>query len=366
MTSDRTVTTNAAPSRRRRLPFVHKPALITGRVISIGPYSMRVDPRLMWVGLILLAVALSVGIVSMLTGTLEISAGDVVAALFGQGEERVVRTVRGRRLPRLITALLVGGSLGVAGSVFQSLSRNALGSPDIIGFTTGAATGAVVQIVLLGGGVLQTAMAAIVGGVITALVVYALSRKDGVSGGIRLVLVGIGVGAILAALTSFLMVRADIVDAESVQRWEAGSLTGRGWSHAVSVAVAVAILLPALMACARKITYMEMGDDSASALGIPVERYRFGVLILGVALTGVAVAATGPIAFIALAAPQIVARLARRGGVIILPAFLMGATLLTVADLISQRVNIGLSTPVGLVTSVIGGLYLIWLLARRA
>jgi iron complex transport system permease protein len=325
-----------------------------------------IDPRLLFVGTLLLLAVLVVGTVTLLTGTIELTVGEVVAAVFGQGDDRTLRTVQGRRLPRLLTALLVGGSLGVAGSVFQSLSRNALGSPDIIGFTTGAATGAVVQIVLFDGGVVQVAMSAIAGGVLTALVVYTLARKDGITGGMRLVLVGIGVGAILAAVTSFLVVRADINDAETVQRWEAGSLIGRGWPHAVSVAVAVAVLLPAIMVCARRITYVEMGDDSAHALGIPVETYRFAVLVIAVTLTGVAVAATGPIAFIALAAPQIVRRITRRGGVIVIPSFLMGAALLACADLITQRIDFGMPAPVGLVTSVIGGVYLIWLLARRA
>src|SRR5699024_2874321 len=252
--------------------------------------------------------------------------------LFGQGDERALRTVVGRRLPRLLTALLVGGSLGVSGSVFQSLSRNALGSPHIIGFTTGAATGEVIQSLLFDGSVAAVASSAIAGGVLTALLVYALARKDGVSGGMRLVLVGIGVAAILAAITSFLMVRASITDADTVQRWEAGSLVGRGWPHAVSVLVAVALLLPAILVCRRAITYLEMGDDAAQALGVSAEGYRFGTLLLAVVLTGVAVAATGPIAFIALAAPQVVARLTRRGGVSILPTFLLGGLFLAAAD----------------------------------
>ena len=212
----------------------------------------------------------------------------------------------------LITAIGVGGSLGVAGAVFQTLSRNVLGSPDIIGFTTGAATAAVVQIVFFGGGVLQTAGAAVLGGMLTALLVYALARKDGVSGGLRLVLVGIGVGAMLSAVMSFLVVRADIDDATVVQQWTAGSLTGRGWPHAVSVAIAVGVLVPALVVVSRRVTMMEMGDDAASSLGISVERYRFAGILLAVALTGAATAATGPIAFVALAAPQIARRLARR------------------------------------------------------
>ncbi|ACQ78406.1 transport system permease protein [Beutenbergia cavernae DSM 12333] len=342
------------------------PALTHDRVLRAGAFSVRVTPRLLVVGAALGVVALAAGVLTMLHGTLALSPAEVLQALGGTGEEAAVRSVRGRRLPRLLTAFMVGGSLGVAGAVFQSLSRNALGSPDVIGFTTGAATGAVVQIVLFDGGVLPTAIAAVAGGVATALVVYLLARKDGVAGGLRLVLVGIGVGAILGAVTSFLLVRASIDDATTVQQWTAGSLTGRGWPHALSVTAAVVVLVPMLMLAARRLTLIEMGDDAAGALGIGVERQRFTALLLAVALTGVATAATGPIAFVALAAPQIVRRLTRRGGVVVLPSFFMGATLLVLADLLSQALDVGLRTPVGLVTSLLGGLYLVWLLARRA
>lgn len=342
-----------------------KPRLVSGRVIRLGAFSVRFTPRVMIVGLVLLAMTVTIGIVTMLHGTMELTFGQVVGALFGDGEDGVIRTVRNRRLPRLLTAMGVGGSLGVAGAVFQSLSRNPLGSPDIIGFTSGAATGAVIQIVVLDGGVLATAIAAVTGGVITALAVYALARKDGVSGGLRLILVGIGIGAITSAITSFLMVRADLDDATQAQLWQSGSLTARGWPHALSVFVAVVVLMPALLVAARRLSVMEMGDDAATSLGVPVERYRFGVMVLAVMLTAIAVAATGPIAFIALAAPQIVRRLVGRGGVLVMPSFLMGASLLVLADLLSQSLDVGVRTPVGLVTSLLGGVYLVVLLARR-
>lgn len=340
--------------------------LVTGRVIRVGPYSLRVSPRVLGVSALLALLAVAVGVLTMLHGTMELTPGEVVRALLGDGEDSVLRTVRNRRLPRLLTAMGVGGSLGAAGAVFQSLSRNPLGSPDIIGFTSGAATGAVVQIVLFDGGVLATALAAVVGGVVTALLVYGLARKDGVSGGLRLILVGIGIGALAAAITSFLMVRADLDTATEAQIWTAGSLTARGWPHALSVLGAVAVLLPLLLIAARRLSLMEMGDDAAAALGVPVERYRFLVMVLAVGLTAVAVAATGPIAFIALAAPQIVRRLVGRGGVLIMPSFLMGATLLVLADILSQTIDVGLRTPIGTVTSLLGGAYLIALLARRA
>lgn len=339
--------------------------LVSGRVLRLGPYSLRVTPRVVVVGVVLALLTVAVGVLTMLHGTMELSIAEVVAALAGEGEDSAVRTVRGRRLPRLLTAIGVGGSLGVAGAVFQSLSRNPLGSPDIIGFTTGAATGAIVQIVVFDGGVLATAASAVAGGVVTALLVYGLARKDSVSGGLRLVLVGIGVGAIASAVTSFLIVRADLAEATEAEIWQNGSLTGRGWPHAVSVLAVVAVLVPVMVVAARRLTIMEMGDDAATSLGIPVERYRFAVMVLAVGLTAVAVAATGPIAFVALAAPQVVRRLVGRGGVHVATSFLMGASLLVLADLLSQSLDVGVRTPVGLVTSVLGGIYLIALLARR-
>lgn len=342
------------------------PPLFRGWVVRIGSWSWRIVPRVLFVAISISAALAALSFATLMYGTLDLSLGEVWRALNGEGTPAAVRSVQNRRLPRLITAIGVGGSLGVAGAVFQTLSRNVLGSPDIIGFTTGAATAAVVQIVFFGGGVLQTAGAAVLGGMLTALLVYALARKDGVSGGLRLVLVGIGVGAMLSAVMSFLVVRADIDDATVVQQWTAGSLTGRGWPHAISVAIAVGVLVPALVVVFRRVTMMEMGDDAASSLGISVERYRFAGILLAVALTGAATAATGLIAFVALAAPQIARRLARRSGVLVATSFLLGAVLLAGADLIAQAVEVGLRTPVGLVTSLLGGAYLIWLLARQA
>lgn len=334
--------------------------------VRLGPYSIRVTPRAMLACGVVLVVLLVVSVLTMGAGRLGLSPVETLLAAFGQGEPAAVRSVQGRRLPRLLTAIGVGGCLGASGAVFQSLARNALASPDIIGFTSGAAAGAVVQILFFGGGVLDTALSAIAGGIVTALVVYVLSRKGGVSGGMRLVLVGIGIGAVLSAVTDFLIVRAEITDAATVQLWSAGSLTGRGWPHAGSVFAAAAILMPLLAVVGRRVTLMEMGDDVAAGLGIPVERYRLAAMVLGVLLVGVAIAAAGPIAFVALAAPQIARRIARGSGVPLATSFVVGAVLLTGADLVAQTVDIGLRTPVGLVTSLLGGAYLVWLLARRA
>ncbi|MBK0417767.1 iron chelate uptake ABC transporter family permease subunit [Leucobacter sp. CSA1] len=341
------------------------PPIVRGRPLRIGPCSARIDTRIAGLALVLLIILLAIGAISLVLGSVTLGPLEVMQALFGIGEERSVRTVQGRRLPRLLCALLVGAALGVAGCVFQSLSRNALGSPDIIGFTSGAATGAVAQITIFGGGVLETALAAVVGGLVTAFAVYLLARKDRVTGGIRLVLVGIGIGAIMAAVTDLLLVRAGVAQASAAQVWQSGSLTGRGWPHVWSLVAALAVLLPLVLALVRALRMIEMGDDVAAGLGIAVERIRFSVLVVGVLLTAVATAVAGPIAFVALAAPQIVVRVARRGSVLVVLSALMGAILLALADIVSQHIEIGLRLPIGIVTSIIGGLYLIWLLARR-
>ena len=341
------------------------PPLVSWRTLRVGSVSVRVYPRVLGVAAVLVAV---VGVVAALTlgiSQLDLSPAETWWALWGTGDAASVRSVQGRRLPRLLTALCVGGALGVSGSVFQSLSRNVLGSPDIIGFTTGAATAATFQMVVFGGGVVPTAVAALVGGLVTALIVYTLARRDGVTGGLRLVLVGVGAGAILSAVTDFLIAKADISDAATVQLWTSGSLVGRGWTHVGVIAAALALVLIPLIVASRALAIIEMGDDAATSVGTATERTRFAMVVLAVVLVGVATAAAGPIAFVALAAPQIARRLLRSGRIALGVTFLVGGTLLAAADLLAQSLDIGLRTPVGLVTSLLGGVYLLWLLARR-
>lgn len=340
-------------------------SVVSGRVLRAGPVRMRIQPRAMWVGAALLVLLAVAAALALLLGTLQVTVGDVLRALIGEGDDQMLRTVVGRRLPRALTAILVGGFLGVSGAAFQSLSRNALGSPDIIGFTAGAAAGAVVQIALFGPDMVTTAAAALGGGLTSALVVYVLARKDGISGGMRLVLVGIGVGAVAAAVTQLVLVRVAVGEAALAQLWLDGSLVGRGWAHVGMLTAAGLVLLPTMVWRAQRLRYLEMGDEIAVGLGIRAERTRLTMIVMAVACSSIAVAAAGPIAFVALAAPQIVVRLTRGGSVQLVLSFLMGALMLLGADLISQHVDIGLRIPVGLVTAALGGIYLIYLLARR-
>lgn len=340
-------------------------SVIDDRVVRVGGLSFRVRRRALRTASALVALLLVVLVLSLCLGTIPLTPADLLSTLTGDAGGSTMRSVWNRRMPRALTALLVGTSLAMSGAMFQSLSRNPLGSPDIIGFTTGAAAGAVTQITLFGGGVWQTALAAVCGGLATAGLVYLLARRDGVSGGARLILVGIGTGAGIGALTSLMMVRADINDAAVAQLWSSGSLTGRGWPHVLALTAVLVVLVPALVCCTRSVSYLEMGDDAAQALGVPAERVRLSAMLLAVTAAAAAVAAAGPIAFIAFASPQIARRLSPGTGVQLGVSALTGGLLMLLADLLASNLDVGLRTPVGLVTSVLGGVYLLWLLARR-
>ena len=338
----------------------------TGRTMRFALGPMRLSLSASTAIVVAVAVLLLVtGCAVLMIGTVRLSVGDVVGALVGGGPGKAERVVWGIRLPRLLTAICVGVALGASGCVFQSVSRNALGSPDVIGFTTGAATGATAQIVLIGKGGLATSLAAVGAGLATAIAVYLLARQRGRTGGYRLVLIGIGVSGMLSAMTSILLARSDLDLASRAQVWLAGSLSACTWEHAGISAAGVLVLLPVLVAFARRLSVMEMGDDQAEGLGVGTERTRLIVMVVGVVLAASAVAAAGPIAFVALAAPQIARRLTEVAGVQVLTSALIGALLLVAADLLSMVLPSRLTMPVGLVTGVIGGVYLLWVLSAK-
>ncbi|MBO0899514.1 iron chelate uptake ABC transporter family permease subunit [Cellulomonas sp. zg-ZUI222] len=329
-----------------------------------GPLSWRLHPRTVTVCVLLGVLLLVVAVLALGTGSLALSPARVVDVLLGRGDTTASTVVTRIRAPRVLTGILVGACLGVAGAVLQSLSRNPLGSPDVIGFTAGAATGAVVQIVLVGAGPGATAAAAVGAGVLTALVVYGLSVRRRVSGSSRIVLVGIGVGAVLEAVTSLVMSRGDIDDVAGAQVWLAGSVNGRTWDHVTTVAVALVLVLPVVLAHARHLDLLAMGDDTAQQLGARVERTRLVLVLASVTLAAAATAAAGPIAFVALGAPQLVLRLTRSPRVPVLSAGLLGAVLLVATDLVTQRLPFAAAVPIGLMTGLLGGVYLLWLLTR--
>ncbi len=334
-------------------------------VLRAGGAVLRLERRAFAVAAALLAVILVIGVSGMLIGDYPLGVRDVLASVAGvHGDPLGQYFVRDIRLPRVLAALLVGAALGVSGGIFQNISGNALGSPDIIGFTTGAATGALLQIILFEAGPEAVAVGALLGGFGTAFAVYLLAWRGGLAG-YRLVLVGIGVSAVLAAVNSLLVVRASLTAAQTAAQWLAGSLNAIGWGQVLLVACTVGALLPAALVLSRPLGAMTMGDDLATGLGVRVERTRLLIVAIGIALVSVATAITGPIAFVALAAPQIAKRLTRSAGIGLGTAALMGAALVCASDLVAQRLFAPTQLPVGVVTGSLGGIYLIWLLGSE-
>ncbi|OKX85439.1 FecCD family ABC transporter permease [Corynebacterium glutamicum] len=333
--------------------------------VALGRVQVFVEKRTALLALALCLAAAALAVYSVASGTINYSLAEVASALALRGEDKTELVIWSIRLPRAVAAIAVGMALGAAGSVFQSISRNALGSPDVIGFTTGAATGAVLQIVLYNKGATATALSAVTFGVVTAVIVYLLSRNRGSTGGYRLVLIGIGVSAMLSALNTLLLAWGDLDLAVKARIWLSGSLNAREWNDVYPALVALAICLPMLIYYSRPLNILEMGDDQAKQLGVNTERLRLIVMILGILLTSVAVAAAGPIAFIALAAPQIVSRITGAARVQVICSGLFGAVLLLAADMISRNLPTSYAVPVGLTTGVIGGFYLLWILTRQ-
>ncbi len=335
----------------------------TVRLPMLG-WSMRVAPRSIAVGWALIAVLVVLLILVIGTGDYSIAPADVVSTLLGGGDAGTRFVIETLRLPRGLTGVLVGAALGASGAIFQSITRNPLGSPDILGFAQGASVGALLEILVFGGGTLAIAGGSIVGAMATAVIVYALAFKRGVQG-YRLVLVGIAISFMLIAITNYLLSRATLENALTAQVWLTGSLNGRGWEHVVPVAAALLVLLPLAALLARPLRMLELGDETAGALGVATERSRLALIFIGVALTAVGVASAGPVVFVALAAPQIARRLTRAAGPGIGCAALTGAVLLVGADYASQRLFGDTQLPVGVLTGLLGGLYLIWLLTRE-
>jgi iron complex transport system permease protein len=302
---------------------------------------------------------------SVMVGDFPLSVGEVFRAVVGTGHDDAEFVVQTLRLPRALTGMLVGAALGMSGAVFQSISRNPLGSPDIIGFEAGAAAGAVVGITVFTGTGAQVALGAVVGGLLTAAVVFGLAHRRGLSAS-RLVLVGIGIGVAMSAVVDYLITRARIHEVQRAAVWLTGSLNGRTWEHVRTISVALAVLAPLVVLAQRSLDRLELGDDTAAALGVRVGRTRAGLIVLAVVLAALAVAAAGPIVFVAFVSAPIARRLTSSPGACVMPAALVGALVTTAADLVARRAFAPTEFPVGIATAVVGAPYLLWLLGQRA
>lgn len=321
----------------------------------------RTERRTVVLVVVMVALMLGLGLLGLCYGASWSSPGRVFAVLTGS-EHSVV--IRDWRLPRVLAGLVFGAALGVAGAIFQNLTRNPMGSPDVIGLDAGAYTGALVAITVLSGTSAQLAGGSVLGGLAVAAAIYLLSLKHGFSG-LRLVVIGIAVNAMVTAINSWIVLRAELEVAIAAVGWSAGSLNGVGWDDLGIPFTVIAVLLALMTSRAHAMHQASLGDAIAVTTGVGLDRLRLLMVLVGVGCTATVTAVAGPIAFIALAAPQIGRRLAGAAGVPLLPAALTGSVLLLGADLIAQMLLAPVALPVGVVSTAIGGCYLIWLLTKE-
>jgi len=313
------------------------------------------------------AAALVVGVLAAVTITLCIgdtvfSPLEVLRVISGRFVPGAAFTIGELRLPRAICAALVGVAFGLSGTIFQTLLRNVLASPDVIGVTAGASASAVVAVAVIGASGAVVSLIALVGSLTAAAVMYALASRGGLSG-YRLILIGIGVAALLQAVVSYVLTRSSIGEVQDALVWLTGSLNRSLWNQVPALAGSLLVLVPAVVLLSRPLGILQFGDEAAAGLGVRVGRSRLALILVAVALAAVATAAAGPVAFVALLSGPIAKRLTRSPGASLLASALVGALVVLTADFVGQHL-LGTRFPVGVVTGVIGAPYLLWMLAR--
>lgn len=286
---------------------------------------------------------------------------EIWRVVMGQESENTF-TIGTLRLPRATMALLAGFAFGLSGVAFQTMLRNPLASPDFIGISAGASAAAAVAIIGFSWGRAQVSVVAVLAALAVALLIYLLAYRDGVLG-TRLILIGIGIAAMLDSVIGYMVLQASEWDLQAAMRWLTGSLNGIQWPTIAPVAIAMLVLVPALLAQSRNLSLLQLGDDTAAALGVRVERSRILIILAAVGLIAFATSASGPIAFVAFLSGPIAARIVGPGRSLLVPAGLVGALLVLVADFVGQYL-VGTRYPVGVVTGVLGAPYLLYLLIR--
>lgn len=335
---------------------------LAGRLlVRVGPFSVPVRRRPVLVAVTLFVLLAGAVVVSLSLGTPYVAPGDVVRALSGAGTPYDL-VVLELRLPRAVLAALAGAAFGVAGTLIQSVARNPLASPDVIGVTQGAGLAATVALTS-GAAAVLVAPAALVGGLVAALLVFALGARHGLAAQ-RFVLAGVAVAFALRALTEVVMLAADPIDGLRAQLWLIGTLAGKGWTEAAWIAGTLAVLLPVLLWAGWALRSTALDDDTARGIGLrPVAR-RIGLAATGVLAAATVTAQVGAVDFVALVAPQVARRLVRAERPPLLCSALLGALLLVLADLAGRRLFAPTQLPAGVLTAAIGGPYLIFLLLR--
>ncbi|MER5552433.1 iron chelate uptake ABC transporter family permease subunit [Streptomyces sp. NPDC002793] len=339
-------------------PAVARPSVL--REVTRG--RVRNASRRRLIALVLAVLVVAAFAVTLMAGQTFYPPRDVVRVVLGEQVPGASFTVGRLRLPRAVLAVVAGFSFGMAGVTFQTMLRNPLASPDVIGISAGASAAAAIAIVTLSLDETQVSVLAILAALVVALLVYTLAFRDGVVG-TRLILIGIGISAMLDSITSYVLSRAAEWDLQEATRWLTGSLNGVSWDQTVPALVALAVLAPVLLSQGRSLSALQLGDDTASALGVRVERTRITVIVVAVGLIAFATSAAGPIAFVAFLSGPIAARVVGAGGSLLVPAGLVGALLVLVADFVGQFA-FDTRYPVGVVTGVLGAPYLVYLIVR--
>ena len=287
---------------------------------------------------------------------------DVVRVLLGENVKGASFAVGELRLPRAVLSILAGLSFGLGGVAFQIMLRNPLASPDIIGISSGASAAAVFAIVVLSLDGPIVSIFAVAAGLGVALLVYGLSFRSGVAG-TRLILVGIGVSAMLESVVAYVLSRAPAWNLQEAMRWLTGSVNGAQLDQVLPLVAGLAVFGGLLLNRARDLEALQLGDDTAAALGVNIAATRVLVVVSAVGMIAIATAVSGPIAFVAFLSGPIAARIVGNNGSLLVPSALVGAVLVLVGDYCGQFL-LPARYPVGVVTGALGAPYLIYLIVR--
>lgn len=310
----------------------------------------------------LAVLACALCVLMLLLGNTIYPVKDVIRALSGEQLKGVSFAVNTIRLPRMLAGLLAGLAFGVAGYTFQTMLRNPLANPNVIGITSGSSAAAVLCIVILHTSGTVVSAASVVAGLATVILIYFLSRGKVFSIG-RLILVGIGIQAMLDAVISYLLLISSQQDVPTALRWLSGSLNGSQMRELPPLVITVLICMPVVIVLGRHLGILELGEQAASSLGVSADRTRIALIVSSVIMIAIATAVTGPIAFVSFLAGPIAKRLVGAGFSNVLPAGLVGVNLVLAADLIGQFA-FEYRFPVGIITGLLGAPYLIFLLIR--
>lgn len=329
-------------------------------VLRIGGLSIAVARRGSAVVLVVLVLTAALTAVSLLIDAAGFGAGELLSGLLGTGDAGTELLVRGILLPRVVCALLAGAGLGAAGCLTQTLARNRLATPDILGVSEGATTAMLAVAGASVTGLVGAWWAGPVGAVAAGLIVVVLAGGMG-GAGYRVLVVGIALTMMLSSAVQLVLATQNVNSAGGAFLWTLGSLNGRDYDTALPVGIGLAVLFPLALVSARALSVLRFDDATAATLGLRPDRVRLAVLAIAVGMAGLAVGIGGPIGFVALAAPVIAARLAGPARVPVVGSAAVGAALVVGADLIA-RVAAPVEIPAGVVTSVLGGPFLLWVL----